>query len=104
MAAMVRELLLRRLVGLILVAAIVALAPAAHASPPDQTWIAGLYDNADFDDVILLITSNLSTTQPSIRWSLRPVACVVDEGTSTDTRPRPLCPPSSALSRAPPFV
>ena len=24
----------------------------ADASPPDQTWIGGVYDNADYDDVI----------------------------------------------------
>jgi hypothetical protein len=56
--------ILRRFVGLLLAAAILALAPAAHASPPDQSWISGLYDNADFDDVVLLITSNLGAIQP----------------------------------------
>jgi hypothetical protein len=29
----------------------------AHASPPDQTWLAGVYDQADFDDVVGLLTS-----------------------------------------------
>ena len=29
----------------------------AHASPPDETWRLGLYDEADFDDVIDLIVS-----------------------------------------------
>ena len=51
-------MILHRVVGLSLIAAILALAPAAHASPPDQSWIPGLYDNADFDDIVLLITSN----------------------------------------------
>jgi hypothetical protein len=49
--------ILHRLVGLSLVAAALTLAPAAYASPPDQSWTPGLYDNADFDDVVLLITS-----------------------------------------------
>ncbi|PYM91189.1 MAG: hypothetical protein DME08_22710 [Candidatus Rokuibacteriota bacterium] len=48
-------MILHRLVGLSLVTAVLALAPAAHASPPDQSWIPGLYDDADFDDVVLLI-------------------------------------------------
>ena len=95
---------LHRLVGLCLVAAILALAPAAHASPPDQTWIAGLYDNADFDDVVLLITSAPGAIQPSTVWSLRPVASVVGLVTPMDTEPRPLGPPSPALSRAPPLA
>src|SRR3989454_6230851 len=59
--------MLHRLVGLSLVAAVLALAPAAHASSPDQSWIPGLYDNADFDDVVLLITSNLGAIQPPPR-------------------------------------
>ena len=27
----------------------------AAASPPDPTWMAGLYDDADFDDVVIHI-------------------------------------------------
>ena len=34
----------------------------AHASPPDQTWLAGFYDQADFDDVVGLLTSALDAT------------------------------------------
>ena len=34
----------------------------AHASPPDQTWLAGVYDQADFDDVVGLLTSSLDAT------------------------------------------
>ena len=39
----------------VLLGVIVALTPLAHASPPDPSWIRGLYDDADFDDVIVLI-------------------------------------------------
>ena len=35
----------------------------AHASPPDQTWLAGVYDQADFDDVVGLLTSALDATE-----------------------------------------
>ena len=46
----------------------------AHASPPDQTWLAGVYDQADFDDVVDLLTSALeatdSTTAPDVGPSL----------------------------------
>jgi len=27
-----------------------------HASPPDPTWLPGIYDDADYDDVIGLLT------------------------------------------------
>ena len=43
----------------------------AHASPPDETWQPGIYDDADFDDVILLITSLTGTTPDA------PVALVI---------------------------
>jgi len=96
--------ILHRLVDLSLVAAVVVLAPAAHASPPDQTWIAGLYDDADFDDVVLLITSNLAAVDPSVVSSSRLVATVVSLVPPAASFP----PTASALSfgacRAPPLA
>lgn len=41
----------------LLALAILMVAALAHASPPDETWWPGIYDAADFDDVILLVTS-----------------------------------------------
>ena len=44
-------------VALVLVIlALFALGPLAYASPPDQTWVAGIYDAADYDDVVSLLT------------------------------------------------
>jgi len=43
----------------ILLPLMVALAPMAWASPPDPTWVTGLYDNADFDEVVTYLTSGL---------------------------------------------
>ena len=48
------------LIGLIL-ASLIALVPLAHSSPPDPTWLPGLWDNADLDDVVILATSVAST-------------------------------------------
>ena len=95
---------MHRFVGLGLVAVVLALAPAAHASPPDQSWIPGLYDNADFDDVVLLITSNLGAIQPLLVWSSRSVAPAVGLVTPPNPGPRPQFPLSSVLGRAPPFA
>src|SRR5215831_13829873 len=33
--------------------------PMAWASPPDPTWVTGLYDNADFDEVVTFLTSGM---------------------------------------------
>lgn len=35
---------------------LLTLVALAHASPPDETWQPGIYDDADFDDVVTLIT------------------------------------------------
>ncbi len=43
--------------ALILVSALGVVASLAYASPPDPTWIAGIYDDDDFDDVVLAVTS-----------------------------------------------
>jgi hypothetical protein len=48
------------LIGLIL-ASLIALVPLAHSSPPDPTWLPGLWDNADQDDAVILATSFMST-------------------------------------------
>src|SRR5215472_11781195 len=53
---------MKRWLGLsvLVVVSVVTLTPLAYATPPDQTWIAGLYDNADYDDVVALVTSTAS--------------------------------------------
>ena len=43
---------------LLLVALMVALTGAAYATPPDPSWIPGLYDDDDFDNVVDFITSS----------------------------------------------
>ena len=58
-----------RLRGLsITLLALLIIAPVtlAHASPPDQTWIAGIYDQADFDDVVGFLTSALEATDSTV--------------------------------------
>ena len=99
-----RGVILHRLVIVGLVVALLALAPVAHASPPDQSWISGLYDNADFDDVVLFITGVLGAVQPSTILSLRPVAAAVGFVAPMDREPRPPSPQSCDLSRAPPLT
>ena len=50
---------LRPLGSSVILLAFLIIAPItlAHASPPDPTWLAGVYDQADFDDVVGLLTS-----------------------------------------------
>ena len=41
--------------ALVLVFNLVTVPSLCHASPLDPTWIAGLYDDADSDDVVLAV-------------------------------------------------
>jgi hypothetical protein len=94
----------RLVVAMTLVAVVLCLSPAAHGSPPDQTWIGGFYDNADFDDVVLLITSNFGVVDRSMGRSLCPQRLVISIFLPTGSDARPPFSPSSALSRAPPII
>src|SRR5262249_3835035 len=38
-----------------IIVALILIAPIAFASPPDPSWIAGVYDGADGDDVVTLV-------------------------------------------------
>jgi hypothetical protein len=44
----------------------------AHASPPDDTWLPGIYDDADFDDVVTFITLSSGAPPDAPAEALRP--------------------------------
>lgn len=44
-----------RIVALLLICVIVALAPVAAADPPDPTWISGFWDDDDYDNVVVVV-------------------------------------------------
>jgi hypothetical protein len=50
----------------LLLGAVVALGPLGYATPPDPTWIAGFWDDGDYDDVITLITSCVGAIEPHL--------------------------------------
>jgi hypothetical protein len=103
-AAAPLTLVASRLVCLCLVQAVLLLTPVAHAIPPDQSWITGLYDNADFDDVILLIINDLNAIHPCTLSPIRAVDSVVSLVPLADTAAPLLCPLSFGPSRAPPLA
>jgi len=88
---------------LLLVAVWVLVRPLAAASPPDPTWIAGVYDDGDLDDAVLLA------------GSLVGVSDAPDSGRApSDRRGTPLAPagrscptsasPLTTLDRSPPLA
>ena len=62
--------------ALVVMVSIILTVPLAYASPPDPTWIPGLYDDADYDDVVGLATdgTGASNRQAPPRVEQGPVA------------------------------
>ena len=88
--------------------AFLALAPLlvlptlALASPPDPSWIPGIYDDADSDDVVVLVSSSPGGIAIAFGPDLRPFARLI--GRLGDPAGQTvLAAPALALhSRAPP--
>lgn len=92
-------------VGLaVLIALQVGLVPLAYASPTDQTWLPGLYDNADFDNVIVMLTPVMVGVADGVRLTTAcPIAAVASVVTLPSSR-RPDAPHVSYHLRAPPLA
>jgi hypothetical protein len=83
--------------------ALAALTPLAHASPVDPTWVAGFWDNGDFDDVVLFICGIAADliAPPTSPRDTDEIGAGIQ--LTEPTKP-PLANPSSTLSRAPPHA
>ena len=94
----------RALLAILLLSVVLALPPIAHAAPTDPVWISGLYDDNDYDDVVLFIIGAVGAIDSGV---VNPVGLVViDVGPITPSRLqfvafRPLDSPST---RAPPHL
>jgi hypothetical protein len=62
----------QRLVALAVVVVLGSLRTLAYADPPDQSWIGGFYDDADYDDVVILVTSTQGTAETRPLCGLEP--------------------------------
>ena len=87
-------------VALLLAGPLFALTPLAQATPQDPTWMAGIYDGADYDDVVLLITTAggiAPSTPPQVFRGVVVAAMPAHAVALISTAP-----PSPLQSRAPP--
>ena len=92
----------RSVLALASLVVLAGLGPLAHASPPDPTYIPGLYDDADYDDVILLVLSTVGALDEAPLVLMRvgpPVVDVLSHGPSSPLTAREFGP---ALTRGPP--
>jgi len=94
----------RASLAILLLSAVLALPPIAHAAPTDPVWIPGLYDDNDYDDVVLFIIGAVGAIDSGVVNPVGPV--IVYLGLITPGRPqfvsfRPL---ESLSTRAPPHL
>ena len=69
-------LIMARLFASVLIGALLVIVPLAHGSPPDPTWIAGLYDDADLDDVVLGIAVLAALAAVTTAGGLNPLRLI----------------------------
>jgi len=88
--------------ALLLLLAVGGLTPLAYASPPDPAWIRGIYDDADYDDVVDLVTSAAAAAAPVLLVDLRQTPPLLGPAPQLAGGPVPTCSLSPLQSRAPP--
>jgi hypothetical protein len=62
---------------LVVITFVVILTPLAYADPPDPTWVVGIFDDDDFDEVVGLIISTTALADVSVARCLGPVVILV---------------------------
>ncbi len=93
--------MVRWLTALLLLATSLTLAPLAQATTVDPNW-SGFYDDADFDDVILAITSAVGVVDSQTRPDPGLGAPVVERHVAEAPDVLPFVPPRVQHTRAPP--
>ena len=93
---------LRAALALALLSSLLLLAPLAYASPPDPSWISGFYDDADFDNIIGLITVGSGVIELFGAGGSGPVEVVIATVVCSDQEPALSPSASSDAIRAPP--
>ena len=90
-----------RLVALLVLSYLAGITPLAHASLPDPTWVPGVYDDADHDEEIALLTcaTALSDAPPAPGEPARPLLRIAP---FASVFARPHAPPLDFHLRSPP--
>jgi|SRR5215831_19174982 len=83
---------------------IIAPITLAHASPPDPTWLEGVYDQADFDEVVCLSTSALEATESTVAPEAGPCLALAPKLCLATVAWPASAPAYSAPLRAPPIA
>jgi hypothetical protein len=93
--------LVHRPIALVLAALLFGLTPAAYADPPDPTWIGGYWDDDDFDDVVVFISSASAIVEHA-SFDAGPMLLAGERLAPASQSGEPTIVTLSACSRAPP--
>jgi len=88
--------------ALVLSLLVTGLPVLAYASPPDPSWVRGVYDDADFDDVVCFIISSAGLVNDVSVASRRPDFTLIDVEIPLDDRSVALFSLRASPPRAPP--
>jgi hypothetical protein len=76
----------------------------AYGSPPDPVWIPGIYDDADYDDVVVMLTDLSKGMEPPAPFvQIRLCAVVVSVFRSVPIAPSALTASLARHFRSPPL-
>jgi hypothetical protein len=90
----------RTFVSKCLIAPFALLVVLAYADPPDPSWISGIYDDGDYDDVVGLVTDGIGVGDSQALWRFECVAKVIPLYAMTERVPR--APTHGQIIRGPP--
>jgi hypothetical protein len=78
----------QELVAKTVICALLLIVPFVYASPPDQTWIPGIYDDNDYDKVVALVIHEISAScgHTPAHIDRRPMSYPMDQPLSSVTR------------------
>ena len=91
----------RGVLAMVILLFVGSLASLAYASPPDPTWIPGVYDDADFDDVVGLVELGAGVVVSAELTVARPLPPPVIAAVLPPER-APASPSADALHARPP--
>ena len=94
----------RWLIALALLGVLTALTPLAYASPPDPSWIGGVYDDDDLDDVVIFVTSAFSAVESWSPVEVNPLWFYVPRGIVAEPQASPARVVPFSATRAPPLA
>jgi hypothetical protein len=88
--------------SLLVALALILLSPIAFASPPDPSWVAGFYDDADGDDIVSLVYESSASNGAAVSH-VAPLSSLTEASFASIVHRRLNC-QSTASPRSPPTV